>query len=773
MTRKCRHSQRPGSTRAGQEGWHIVKARPPARPLLVALLAAALLAALSPSASPAADFPTRPRIGLALSGGGARGAAHVGVLQVLEEHRIPVDLVTGTSMGALVGGLFASGLSPAELDSVISNMDWNSAFADQIPRRDRSFRRKREDDLYLVRNKPGLRGGRLVFPPGILDGYQIDLLLKRLTLPVVTIRDFDRLPTPYRAVAADIVNGEAVVMDHGDLALAMRCSMSIPAAFAPREVDGRLLVDGGIADNLPIRLARDMGAEVIIAVDISSPPQGRAGLTSVIAIATQLATLASDREKDRQVATLTDRDIFIRPDLGRITVASFDYAAEAIPRGRKAAEAALPRLEKLAVSPEEYAAWLAARAASVPPGGPPVPAALSVVNRSRLADDVLAARLRVPVGERLDVDRLEDGLDRIFGLELFESVYYDFSPGPQGEALSVTAREKAWGPNYLQAGMAVFEDFEGPNFNLAFAYSRTAMNGRNGEWRTGLQVGQEPGAWTEFHQPLDRGLKTFAALELAAIERTLSVFDARGHKLSELGIRHWGGEVAAGREFGTWAELRAGLVREGGSIRPQVGEVDLPVREFDTGEAFAQAFVDRLDDVAFPHHGGTLRLRANFGLEALGSDTEYEQLLAEGSFAGSIGRYTGLVGALFATTRDDDAPLQNAFRLGGLARLSGLEQDELVGQHAMLLTGMLYRRIANFQILPLYLGVSAEYGNVFQRRTDVRFRDGRAAGSVIFGMDTLLGPFCVAYGIAEGDRGNFYLTLGQPLGGRRPGFRER
>lgn len=774
MTRKCRHSQRPRFVRAGQEGWHIVTARPPLQPLLAALLAAALLVPPAPAPSAAAEPPPkRPRIGLALSGGGARGAAHVGVLQVLEEHRIPVDVIAGTSMGALVGGLYASGLTPSQLDSVISRMDWNAAFADQIPRRDRSFRRKREDDLYLVRNKPGLRGGRLLFPPGILDGYQIDLLLKHLTLPVVSIRDFDRLPTPYRAVAADIVNGQAVVMDHGDLALAMRCSMSIPAAFAPREVDGRLLVDGGIADNLPIQLTRSMGADVIIAVDISSPPQGREGLTSVIAIATQLATLASDREKDRQLATLTDRDIFIRPDLGRITVASFDYAAEAIPRGRAAAEAALPRLSALSVPAEEYEAWKAARAARIPAGGTPAPVELRVTNRSRLADDVLAARLRVPIGERLDVDRLEDGLDRIFGLELFESVYYDFERTPRGDVLAVTAREKAWGPNYLQAGVAVFEDFEGPNFNLAFAYIRTAVNRRNGEWRTGLQVGQEPGAWTEFHQPLDRGLKTFAALELSALERTLSVFDSRGHKLSELGIRHWGGEAAAGREFGTWGELRAGLVREAGSIRPQVGEVDLPVREFDTGEAFVQAFVDRLDDVAFPHHGGTLRVRASAGLEALGASEEYEQLLAEGNFAGSLGRYTGVLGAMFATTRDSDAPLQNAFRLGGLARLSGLEQDELVGQHAMLVTGVLYRRLADFQILPLYLGVSAEFGNVFQSRSAIRLADGLAAGSVLFGMDTLFGPFCVAYGLAEGDRGNFYLTLGQPLGGRRPGFRER
>lgn len=749
-------------------------ARSVLRPLLPLLLVAAFAVPILAGAAAAADTPARrPRIGLALSGGGARGAAHIGVLRVLEEQRIPIDFVAGTSMGALVGGLYASGLTPAQLDSVISTMDWNVALADKIPRRDRSFRRKRDDDLYLVKNKPGLRGRQLLFPPGILDGHRIDLLLKRLSLPVVHVRDFDDLPIPYRCVAADIVNGEAVVLDHGDLALAMRSSMSIPAAFAPREIDGRLLVDGGITDNLPIELVRKMGADVVIAVDISSPPQGRKGLTSVIAIATQLATLASEQAMERQVASLGGKDVFIRPDLGRITVASFDYAAEAIPIGQHAAEAKIAELGRLAVPADEYRAWQAARAARIPAGGPPVLASVSVVNRSRLGDDAIAARLEAPVGEALDVDRLEQGLDRIFGLELFETVYYDVTRGPQGDALTVTARERAWGPNYLQGGVAVFEDFEGPNFNLALAYSRTAINRRSGEWRTGLQVGQEPGAWTEFFQPLDRGLKTFVDLELSGIERSLNVFDSRGHKLSEFGITHYGGDLAAGRELGTWGELRAGVLREGGKIRVQVGDPSLPEQRFDTGEAYAQFFLDRLDEVAFPHHGASLRVRASAGLDALGSTVEYEQALAEGNFAGSLGRYTGMLGGTFATTRDSDAPLESRFQLGGLGQLSGLEQDELVGQHAMLARAVLYRRVVDFQLLPVYAGVSAEYGNVFPSRSAIRLADGIAAGSVILGVDTLLGPLCVAYGRAEHDRGNFYLTLGQPLGGRRPGFRTR
>jgi len=725
-------------------------------------------------AAPAAEASSnRPRIGLALSGGGARGAAHIGVLKVLEEHRIPIDLIAGTSMGALVGGLYASGQSPAQLDSVISEVDWKEAFANKIPRGVRSFRRKRDDDLFLVKSKPGLRGGRLIFAPGVLDGQQIDLLLKRLSLPVAAIHDFDQLSIPYRAVAADIVTGEAVVLERGDLALAMRASMSIPAVFAPRRIDGRLLVDGGIADNLPINLARRMGAEVIISVDISTPAQKEEQLSSVLAIASQLGTFASVRTRDQQIASLGPDDVFIRPELGTIATASFDRTNEAIPIGRQAAEGALAQLERLAVPPEEYGAYRAARAARTPTGAAPVIGAVRIVNRSRLSDRVIAARLDVPIGEPLDVRRLEQELNQVFGLEQFESVYYDLAPGPQGDTLTVTARERAWGPNYIQAGVASFEDYEHPNFNVQLAYSRTAVNGLNGEWRTGAQVGQEFGAWTEFYQPLDRRLRTFADVQISAIEWSMNAFDGTGHKLSEVGVIRYGGTLAGGREIGTWGELRAGIVRQGGRMRVLVGDPTLAARRFDTGEAFAQMFVDKLDEVAFPRHGGSLRVRGSAGLDALGSAVEYEQVLLEGNFAGTLGRFTGMLGGMFGTARNSDAPLESCFRLGGLGQLTGLEQDELVGQHAALLRAMLYRRVTKSQLLPVYAGLSAEYGNVFESRSEIAFDHGIAAGSLILGVDTPLGPLCGAYGRAEGGRGNLYLSLGQPLGGRRPGFPTR
>ncbi len=740
--------------------------------LLICATFIVLLPVLSRAGGTLSGTKARPKIGLALSGGGARGAAHIGVLKVLEEHRIPVDYIAGTSMGALVGALYASGMSPEELETLISQIDWLDAFTDRIPREDRSFRRKRDDDLYLVKHKPGLSGGKLKFPPGLIDGQKIDLLLKKYTMPVHGMRDFDNLCIPYRAIATDLVTGETVVIDHGDLALAMRASMSIPALFAPREIDGKLLADGGISCNLPIDVVRHMGADMVIAVDISTILQEREQLQSVLTITEQITNILTRRNADLQITTLTDQDIFIQPDLGDMTAASFDRAAEAIPIGVEAAESVLGQLDRLSVSEQDYRRHLKERIGLTIPG---FIKKVKIINHSRLSDGVIAAKLNVKKGKFLDVDQLERDLGQLYGLELFESVYYDLASESDSVVLLVTAQETSWGPNYLQFGAAVFDDFEGPNFNLAVAYARTAINRLNGEWRTHFQIGQEPGALTELYQPLDHKLRYFIHLHASFIEQAENVFDSGGNKLSELGLKRYGIGLAGGRELGTWGEIRAGIFRETGDIKVQVGDPGVPDIDFNTGEVFLQLFVDELDNVNFPRSGGDFRIRITTGLEALGSDNNYEQGVVEGSYAHTLGRYTGRFGGFFASTQDNDAPHQNMFRLGGLTQLSGLQQNEIKGQHAALLSAIFYRRLADFKLLPLYAGLSAEYGNVFKRRGDIDFTNGIVSGSVFLGLDTILGPIHLSFGLTEGGRENFYFILGQSFAHpcRDPGIRTK
>jgi len=726
--------------------------------LWLLVLTQLLVLPAGPVSADEAEQPIRPRIGLALSGGGARGAAHIGVLKVLEEYRVPIDYIAGTSMGSIVGGLYASGMSPDQLKEVISRVDWDEAFTDRIPRTERSFRRKRDDDLYLIKNRPGISAEGLKLPSGLIDGQDIDLLFKRYTLPVVTVRDFDSLAVPFRAVAADIETGRAEVIGGGDLALAMRASMSIPIAFAPRTVDDRLMVDGGISMNLPVQVVRNMGADIIIAVDISSPLKEREELNSILSITNQLTTIMTRRNTEEQIASLEEKDIFINPYLGDITTASFKRATEAIPIGKEAALQSLEELEELSLSEDEYRQHLAARKGKA---GIPFIDRIRVVNDSNLSDQVIIDRVRQATGQHLNVYQLEEDLGRIYGLELFESVYYDVNEENGKNILTITARAASWGPNYLNFGVAIFEDFEGPNFNLAMAYTRTAINSLSGEWRSGIQIGQEPGIFTELYQPLEHKLKYFIHLKAMAGERAWNVFDPDGNMLREYNVRRYGAEVSAGRELGSWGELRAGLFRETGRFSIQVGDPTIPDHDFETGELFVQFFLDELDNVVFPHSGGTLRIRGVAGREAMGSDSDYQQYIIEGSRAYTIGRNTVLLSGHFATTGGGNAPIQRMFRLGGFTRLSGLERDELYGQQAGLLSATFYRRLGEVLMQPFYAGCSFEYGNVFDKRDDIKFESGIASGSLFLGLDTIIGPLYVGYGLSEGGRGNYYLFLGQ------------
>ncbi|HUM03665.1 MAG TPA: patatin-like phospholipase family protein, partial [Thermoanaerobaculia bacterium] len=229
----------------------------------------------------------RPKIGIAFAGGGARGGAHVGVLKVLEEMRIPVDYVAGTSIGSIIAGLYATGLSPDEMEKILKETDWDAAVADDPPRKEISYRRKEDDDLYLIKAELGFSQGKMVLPTGLLAGEKLGILLRKFTLPFSEVRDFDRFPIPYRAVAADLATGNPVVLSKGDIARAMRASMAIAGFFSPVELDGKLLTDGGAARNLPVDVVRAMGADVVIAIDISTPLRGQDELTNLFAITNQ------------------------------------------------------------------------------------------------------------------------------------------------------------------------------------------------------------------------------------------------------------------------------------------------------------------------------------------------------------------------------------------------------------------------------------------------------------------------------------------------------
>lgn len=706
----------------------------------------------------ARDPDARPRIGLVLGGGGARGAAHVGVLKVLEELRIPVDLVVGTSMGSIVGGLYATGMTPAEIEAEIRAMDWDGLFHDDPDRQDRSFRRKRDDDLYAFKAKIGYNKGKVEIPLAYIRGQKLDLVLNRLTLPVAGITDFDQLPIPYRAVATDIETGLEVILGKGNLSRSIRASMAVPAAYDPVEMDGMLLVDGGVANNVPVSVARDLGADIFIAVDVGSGLSSRDEINNALDITGQLANFLFSLNSRPQLASLRPEDVLIVPQLGDIDGGDFPRAGEAIDPGELAARAVIDQLRRYSLSEEEFSQHLAQRVGRHP--GAPQIDYVRIENNSALGDEVIDRRITAKAGEVLDITKLEQDISTVYGLEVFESVRYNVVHEDDQTGLVIDATAKHWGPGFLQAGLTTSNSFEGDStVRFGMVYTRTLLNKLNGEWRIGAQLGDDTGLFAEIYQPLDHQLKYFATGKILQSSNGVNLYDSDGNNLARYELDVHGIELATGRDFGTWGEGRLGYRRLTGDAKLRIGD-PAPHLDIDRGEAYLRLSIDRLDDLYFPSSGYLGKVEYIHAQESLGSSVDYDQVLFAFTKAWTWGDNTLVGGFTGGTTSDDNAPVESLLRLGGLLRLSGLQEDQLSGQHAGLATLTYMRALKRASIFSSFLGVSLETGNVWQDSDDISFSNSINAGSVFLGMETPIGPVYIGYGRADTDESSLYLHIG-------------
>jgi NTE family protein len=550
-------------------------------------------------AAPAAetDQAPRPRIGLVLGGGGARGSAHVGVLKVLEELRIPIDYIAGNSMGAIVGGLYASGMTPDEIGHELKTIDWDDTFNDDPPRPDRSFRRKRDDDLYVVKPKLGYSDGEVKFPLAVIQGQKFDLQLSRLTLHAANVHDFNKLPIPFHAVAADIETGKEVVLQSGDLARSIRASMAVPGAFDPVEIEGRLLVDGLVVNNVPVNVARGMGADILIVVDVGSGLLKRHEIKGVVDVVGQLTNILSDRNVELQLATLKPTDILIRPDLGKLGSGDFNKAGEGIEKGEQAARALSAALGRLSVDASSFKQYMARREGRA---GTPVIEFVRLDNKSRIGDQTILAKISAKPGQPMNRAQLDADIGTVYGLDVFESVRYEVVQEDGKTGLLLHTKEKSWGPDYLQFGMELSDNFEGDSsYNLGVLYTKTAINPLNGELRLGVQIGQDPGLTAEWHQPLDPASRYFVNTKAYLRRDQFSRYDG-DDIVSDFNIWRAGLDLAIGREFGTWGEGRVGYRRFKGEADVRIGDPALDDYSFDGGQLYGRLFLDKLDNVYFP-----------------------------------------------------------------------------------------------------------------------------------------------------------------------------
>jgi NTE family protein len=710
------------------------------------------------------DGSARPSVGLVLSGGGARGGAHIGVLKALEELRIPVDHVAGTSIGAVVGGFYVSGMSVADLENLVASLEWENAFLNSTPRRLRSFRRKRDDDLFLVDQKPGLNNGEFELPRGLVQGQVIDLIISRETLLASRVQDFDDLAIPFRAVAGDIATGEAVVLGSGSLARSIRASMSIPAVLSPIEIDGRLLVDGGIALNLPVDVARDMGAEVVIAVDISSPLLPQETLRSVLDVTTQLTNLLTRSGTLEQRAKLLPQDFLVIPQFQEeLSSTSFALMREAVQTGYDAVMQRRAEFERLSLSEGAYTAHLAARR------DPrmrelPVVEFVRLENNAAIANSVVEARLGdIEIGEPLDVDAVERAMNTVYGLDYFQNVRYGLVTERGRTGLDMELDERSWGPNYLQLGME-YSSAAGSDvlFGLAASYLSTTINPLGGEWRATLVVGDEPALIADLHQPFGpKGLFFYApSLNIESNQFNVFVGDER---VTEAQLREGTLEFGVGRELSTWGEYRFGVRAAKGSFDLRVGDPTfINEEEFRRGEFFARFSVDTMDSASFPREGsvGSIEWRAS-RQRPLSADADFDQLLISGLRAKTWGRHTLLGSLRYDATVSGEASDSRLFRMGGFFDISGINRNQLSGQHAARLGASYYRRIGDLALFPALAGFSVELGNTWAARGDISASGSVLGGSFWGGVSTPVGPIYIGYGRAEGGEDAFYVTLGR------------
>ena len=737
-------------------------------PRICAWACCLLLVAPAAAEEPAADAAARPRVGLVLSGGGARGLAHVGVLKVLEEHRVPIDAIAGTSMGAVIGGLYASGMTPTEIEALVSTLDWNKAFRDRPLRGDMNFRRKQDDREFLVRFPLGVKGGNFRVPRGLIQGQKLTQILRRETIAVAGIDDFDRLPTRFRAIATDLETGERKVLARGDLAEALRASMSAPGVFAPVELEGQLLVDGGLVENLPVDIAKEMGVDVVIAVDVGFQPLGRRNLNSALAVSNQMLTIMIQRETERQRELLAEGDLLIEPVLGNMLSMDFSAVDRTIEHGATATRAQSVRLTALGVDDAGWQRYLAARLERE--------STLSTVQfvrtdlRSERYRERIVAKLTPEIGRPLDPAAMEQRVSQLYGDGNFESVDYKVVQDGGLSGIEVSARRKSWGPNYVRFGLELQDDFEGTNsFNAGVRALVTEVNEYGAEWQTDLRVGASPRFMTEFYQPVGYSSNWFVAPKMLIERRNFDIIED-DLRLATYRIRNQEIGFDLGREFGRWGELRAGVLWGEGSRHLLVGDPDdpeLPPRtSFDRGEFFSRLSVDRLDDVYFPRHGELFTLQWNGPRESLGADANADRISADWTLARSFGRSTYVFSTSGGANVSGPADsVQDFYTLGGLFNLSGLSPDSLSGPHFAVARGIYYRHIGSgdegFLNVPTYLGASLELGNVWDRREDISFGSARVNGSAFLGFDTFLGPVYLAAGFDEGGGRSFYLLLGR------------
>jgi NTE family protein len=725
--------------------------------LALALLAASL-AAPTGAQQPVIQPASRPKIALVFEGGGALGFAHIGVIEWIEAHHIPVDYVAGTSMGGLVGGLYASGMSPQEIADFVGGINWQAVLSGQVPFPALSYRRKEDKLAFPNRLEFGLKHG-FSLPSGLNSGSAVGLLLDEKMLPYYDLKDFDDLPIPFRCVATDMTTGKEHVFKDGSLAQAMRSTMSIPGVFAPVEHGTQVYSDGGAVNNLPVSVARAMGADIVIAVYLDTGPFNKASLSSLVGVAGRNVEIMISAN---ELNSMKDANILLKADVSKFTSSDFEKSAEIIPQGVKVAQEHAADLEKYAVSDADWQAYLSQRN-SRRRTTVPEPQFVDIYGMHGVLQTQIANEFTQYVNKPIDTKQIEKTIVDLQGTGLYTSISYNLIDKDDKTGLLVRPRLKDYGPPFLNIGLFLSSNnVNDIQLGLGARATFFGLAGPGSELRVNASVGQLAGISGELFKPLFFGKRYFVAPR-AYYAHGVSAYYSGSQQLAQYTEERNGFGVDLGYQFGSKAELRVGEDYQwyGETLR-----IGTPIEQaFHITPLVSSAQFQYLgqDSVQVPTRGTEIRSLYMYSTQSPNSSEGYSQLDTKISHFIPVRSRGIILGIGEGGTSFGAKNLGLAgFSLGGPLRLSAYEQGELLGNDYFLAqAGYLHQLLKLNPVIgdAIYAGGIYEIGKVWGAAPGTPTLPYDVAGTLI--VKTLIGP--IYGGVSVGDSGHhaWFFGLGR------------
>lgn len=713
------------------------------------------------STADTATAKKRPKIALVLSGGGARGFAHIGVLRVLKEMRVPVDIVVGTSMGSVVGGAYAAGRSVEELENIVRTTSWDSVLADRPARDALDFRRREEDVLLPSRIEFAITKSGASLPPSAAGNAALEQALTRLLPSGTRDEPVDQLPLPFRSVVSDLVTGELVELTDTPLFQTLRASLAVPGVFAPVHINKRLVVDGGLVRNLPIDMAHKMGADIVIAVNVGTPLAQEKELGSAISVAQQMLQILTEQNVQRSLKELRTQDILIAPNLNGISFLDFGLYHQAMQAGDAATRQMATALGKLALSENEYAERERNRYAAFSAPDVPLPLTrIEIAGTTYINPAILIAQSGLKPGQMVSEEDVRQAASKLYGRGDLDHVETEIHDTIDHRSVLIKANEAVWGRNRVRIGLELASDFSDSNrFSLSAMHIASSLNPWGGELRSIAKIGSQRELGTQLFQPLGAGSEWYLAPSIQYGASSQEFYE-QGRKIFRLGLKTSSASFSAGKQLANWGDIRFGVNRQFSRYHAELPDNPaLPSGDAYGTAQFAQFRIDTLDSLAFPSRGQFLVTNWE---RSPASETD-KKALAHSSIIGmsafQSGNWAGHVYGEWSKSQRGAAPVS----LGGFLRLSGTPADSISNNTVGFGRLVMARRIGSMPSTlggAIRTGFSVELGGGFGADEAVKLNKIKQSGSAFVSLDTRFGPLYFGTGTTRGNGSTLYLFLG-------------